>query len=138
MKAMNKAKIKVIVGVLLVFLLGVVTGVLGTGIMIRHGIRKFTQRSPDSSHTSLFMKKLSRELNLTETQKPDVEKIVEEAEVEIRDMIRNSRGEFEKIMQQRHAQLRELLTPEQQQQLDEMFTRMRDRWPPISPSHNPH
>ena len=138
MKIMNKTKIKVIAGVLVVFLLGVVTGVLGTGIVIRHGIRKFTHRSPDSSHTSLFMKKLSRELNLTEAQKPDVEKIVKEAEVEIRDMIRNSRDEFAKIMQQGHVQLRELLTPEQQQQLDEMFTRMRDRWPPMPSPHTPH
>ena len=133
---MNKTKIKVIAGVLVVFLLGVVIGVLGTGIFIRHGIRKFTQREP-GTHRTFFMRRLSRELKLTQAQKPDVEKIVAEADVEIHEFIQQSRFEFTEIMQRRNAQLKEILSPEQQKKLDEMLERIQKRWNPQPPPGAP-
>ena len=136
---MNKTKVKIVAGVLVVFLLGVITGVLGTNIYVMHGIRKFTSGRPPEAHKNLLMRRLSRELDLTEDQKPQVEKILEEANVEIRAFLTKSRAEFEQIMQPRKAQLKEILTPTQQEKLDKIFARMQQRWhrPPPPPPGRP-
>jgi len=130
MNAMNKTKIKIVTGVLLVFFLGVGTGVVGTGIVIRRSIRGFMNRA-SGSHGTFFMNHLERELRLTDAQKRNVEKIVEDGEVEIREILRRSRETFVASMEQRRIQLRALLLPEQQQKLDAMFERFQKRWPPL-------
>ena len=119
------------------FFLGVGTGVLGTGIVIRHGIRKFTNRDP-GSHKTFFMNHLERELTFTDDQRREVEKIVEDTEVEIRDLLRSSRETFAASMEQRRIQLRAILQPEQQQKLDDMFERFQKRWPPMPPLPHKH
>lgn len=123
---MNRTKIKAIAGILIVFLIGVVIGILGTGIFIRRQLRQFG--TEEHSFGNFFMRRLSRNLKLTDAQKPEVEKILKSTEVEMRELLQNSMDEFAEIMQRRNAQLKELLTPEQQEKLDELLERMRKRW----------
>ncbi len=123
---MNTMKVKAIAGILVVFLLGVIIGALGTGIFIGHKFRQFGEG--EHAFGKFFMRRLNRELKLTDAQKPEVEKIIGETEVEVHELLQTSLGEFVEIMQRRHAQLKEILTPAQQQKLDEMFERMRKHW----------
>lgn len=129
---MNRMKIKVIAGVLVVFLLGFITGVLGTGIFIRHRFRQFT--AGENSFQTFFMRRLKRELKLTDSQQPEVEKILKQTEVEVRQFLMNSRLEFDKIVQRRNEQLKEILTPAQQKKLDEMHERIKKNWH-LEPHH---
>jgi Spy/CpxP family protein refolding chaperone len=123
---MNKMKVKAIAGIIIVFLLGAVIGALGTGIFIGHKFRQFGKG--EYAFGKFFMRRLNRELKLTDAQKPEVEKILGETEVEIRTLLHNSMAEFVEIMQRRNAQLKKILDPEQQEKLAEMFERMQKHW----------
>ena len=123
---MNMLKVKTIAGILAVFLLGVIIGILGTGIFIRHSFRHFGE--DEHSFRKVFMQRLTRELKLTEAQKPEVEKIVGDTEAEMHTLFQNSLTEFAKIMQSRNAKLKTVLTPEQQKKLDEIQEQMQKHW----------
>ncbi len=127
---MNKMKLKIIAGVLVVFLLGVCIGVLGTGIFIRRQIRKFTQGEPGTRAT-FFMRRLNRELDLTEAQRADIEKIIHDIEIELRELLQGSHAEFMNIVQRRNVEMKQFLTPEQQQKLDELEQQLLRHRPPV-------
>ncbi len=119
---LNKAKLKVIAGILVIFLLGAIIGALGTGVFVMHRMRRFAEGGP-ALQKSWFMKRLNRKLDLTEAQQPEVEKILDQTEEEVHELLRQSFSEFSGIMQRQQTQLKEILTPEQQRELDEMFAR---------------
>jgi Spy/CpxP family protein refolding chaperone len=123
---MNKVKIKVIAGILVVFLLGVIIGALGAGIFIEHKIRQFG--TSEHALSKFFMRRLTRELKLTDAQKPEVAKILDQTDQEIRELLQKSFAEFAAIMQHRNTQLKAILTPEQQKKLDELTEQMQQRW----------
>ncbi|GAK51517.1 hypothetical protein U14_02762 [Candidatus Moduliflexus flocculans] len=127
---MGKLTIKAVAGVIVVFLLGVATGIIGTGIAVRHGIRELTERAPDT-HRNIVMRRLTRELKLTKTQLPQVETIVQSGGQEIRNLLYQSHNEFAAILQRKTTEMKAILTPEQQQQLDRILERLQKRWPPL-------
>ena len=132
---MNKTQLKVLAGVLAIFLLGGIIGGLGAGIYLRRRVEQFAMKAP-KDHKEIFMERLSRELALTESQKPEVENIVANSTVEIRQLIQQSQVDFEKIIERRNAELKAILTPEQYRKLEKMEKRIRDRWeknPPPPP-----
>ena len=131
MKPLNKTKLKIIAGLLVVFLSGVVTGALSTGIALRHGMRQFMERSPET-HCRFLMRQLSRELGLTDAQRTQAERIVENGGNEIRGLLDESHGRFAAIMQRRAAEMRAILTPEQEEKFDRMLERTQKRWPAFS------
>ena len=124
---MNKTKLKIIAGILVVFLLGTIIGALGTGVFVVHRIRRFTKGGPTLQKT-WFMKRLTRRLRLTDAQQPEVANILDQTEEEINEFMQKSFSEFAEIMQRRNAQLKEILTPEQQKKLDEMFENFHKHW----------
>jgi len=132
---MNKTQLKVVAGVLAIFLLGIIIGGLGAGIYLRRRVEQFALKAP-KDHKEIFMERLSRELALAESQKSDVERIVSNTEIEIRQLLQDSRIKFEEITARRNAELKAILTPEQYQMLEKMEQRIRDRWgknPPPPP-----
>ena len=74
-------KIKLAVGIILLLLLGAVAGSVGTGIYIRHRIEHIAPAKPHKAH--FLLRKLSRELDLTEVQQVEIGKILEESHTEI-------------------------------------------------------
>jgi Spy/CpxP family protein refolding chaperone len=124
---MNKTKIKVIIGILVVFLFGAIIGALGTGIFIGHQIKRFG--TDEHALSKFFMRRLTHELKLTDAQKPEVAKIVEQTDKEIHDLVQKSLVDFAAIMQRRNTELKTVLTPEQQQKLNALTDQMHKRWP---------
>jgi Spy/CpxP family protein refolding chaperone len=124
---MNKTKLKVIAGILVVFLLGTIIGALGTGVFVMRKMRQFAKEGP-ALQKAWFMKRLTRRLDLTEAQQPEVANILDQTEEEINEFMQKSFSEFAEIMQRRNAQLKEILTPEQQKKLDEMSERFHKNW----------
>ena len=141
MKPINKTHVKVIFAVLAIFVLGIITGALGAGLYLKHQLQEFAGRPPEERDT-LFMRRLTRELDLTDAQKPQIQAIVQETMQGIRQMMETSRQEFDALMKQRTVELKKVLTPAQQQQLDAMLTNMRTRWPgpppPPREANHPH
>lgn len=133
---MNKTKLKIVLGVMTIFLLGLVIGSLGSGIYLKRRVEQFTKRAP-KERKSLMMAQLSRELDLNEAQKPQVRKIIDASESEIRQFIQQSRIAFDALIERRNVELKAILTDKQYRRLQVMEKRMRKRWgPPPPPDDN--
>ncbi len=126
---LNTMKLKVVAGVLVAFLAGMLLGGLGTTGYIFHGMRQLSEGSNTLRHRGL-MHRLSRQLNITEEQKPDVQRILDESEQEISRLLQDSLVEFTAIMERQKEALNTVLTPEQQAKLEKNFRRLRSHWMP--------
>jgi Spy/CpxP family protein refolding chaperone len=76
----------------------------------RHGERGRRHRNP--------LEKLSEDLNLSADQKVKVQPIIDQAKPQIRAIHEEAMQKAKAVMDTTMAQIRPLLTPEQQQQLD--------------------
>ena len=123
---MNKTKLSI--GVFLVFLVGVFAGSLGMGMYLKHQIKKFEPGGPPPLvRHGFIMKRLSRDLDLTETQRVEIEKIVEESETKIFAIRRQYLPEIKKIADQSFALMKDKLDAEQQEKLEELHERLKNR-----------
>jgi len=117
---------KLISGLLLVFVLGILVGSLGTGFYLQHRLAPF-MKEPRARKT-FIMKRLSKELNLTSDQKAKIDPIVEQMIEKRREYYLKNRPEIKTIMDQGFAQIREELNEDQKKKLDglrEKFHRRR-------------
>ena len=117
---------KLILGLLLVFVLGILAGSVGTGFYLKHRFAPLI-KEPRARKT-FIMKKLSKELNLTLDQKTKIEPIVEQMIEKRREYYLKNRPEIKTIMDQGFAQIREELNEDQKKKLDglrEKFHRRR-------------
>jgi Spy/CpxP family protein refolding chaperone len=131
-------KLKVIVSILLVFTLGMLAGSLGDKLYFKHRFERFAKSGrPPLMH--ILMSKMVRELDLAEAQKTDIEKIVRQAEEKIVSFREKYRPEFEKIMDDTIAQIKEKLSDEQKKKLDKLHEelKMRGRMGPRGTPHPP-
>jgi len=118
-------KLKLAVGVILVFLVGALAGSLGTGVYLRHRMEKFTADGPGRpSRTAFLMERLSNELDLSDAQRAEVEKIVEEYQEKIFAVRRKFLPEIKKITDQSLALIRDKLNNEQQQKMDKLHEKL--------------
>ena len=107
---------KLVSGLLLVFVLGVLAGAFGTRIYLKDRFAHF--RKDPKARQAFIMRKLSKELELTPDQKIKVEKIVEQMGEKRREFFLKNRPEIKKIMDEGFAQIRKELNSDQQKKLD--------------------
>ena len=124
---MEKNKVKVIAGVLLVFFLGILIGSLGTGICIRHRVEKFAKGGPPEKR-ALSMRKLTSRLKLTPQQQTEIEKIVDSAFTQLHELRQKHRPEVEAIIDGHVAQIKEKLNEAQKQKMDQIHEKLKKRW----------
>lgn len=122
----NVMRWKLISGLLLVFVLGILAGSVGTGFYLKHRLAPLI-KEPRARKT-FIMKRLSKELNLTSDQKTKIDPIVEQMLEKRREYYLKNRPEIKTIMDQGFAQIREELNEDQKKKLDglrEKFHRRR-------------
>jgi Spy/CpxP family protein refolding chaperone len=87
----------------------------------------------------ILMRKMVHELDLTKAQKADIEKIVSQTEKQIVNFRQKYHPEFEKIMDDTVAQIKEKLNDEQKKKLDKLHEefKMRGRMGPGGMPHPP-
>lgn len=119
-------RLKVWAGIVLVFLLGALAGSLTTGIFFKHKIERFSKGDRPPIKV-ILMKKLSDELDLTETQRVEIEGILDRLQAGLLDLRRQHRPEFEKLFDQGFGSIREKLNSEQKNRLDEIREELRRR-----------
>jgi hypothetical protein len=107
---------KLISGLLLVFVLGVLAGAFGTRIYLKDRFAQF--RKDPKARQAFIMRKLSKELKLTQDQKIKVEEIVEQMGEKRREFFLKNRPEIKKIMDEGFAQIKKELNNDQQKKLD--------------------
>ena len=114
---------KLISGLLLVFILGILAGSLTTGFYLKHRIAPFVKNP--KARKAFIMKKLAKELQLTSTQKIKIEPIVEQMIEKRREYYLKNRPQIKKIMDQGFDQIEEQLTDNQKEKLEKLRNHFR-------------
>ena len=127
-------RLKLVIGVTLVFLFGALAGSLGTGLYLRQKMEQFERgRHGGPERAALLVKRFTHDLDLTETQQAEVKKIIEESEEKIMAIREQYRPEIKGIIDQSFALMREKLSPEQQIKLDKLHEKLERSRGPIPP-----
>jgi Spy/CpxP family protein refolding chaperone len=106
-------KLKVWLVLVVVFLLGSITGAAITGL---YRLRAGSDRADKSAHDRF--EKMSRDLSLTDDQRKQVSTILDETRNDYKALRAELRPRFDEPRQKARARIRALLTPEQQQKFD--------------------
>jgi len=113
-----------ILGLVVLFLSGVLVGALGTAIYFKQAMgHTFGESQP--AIRKLVMKKLVRELDLTETQRARIEEVVGEVQTELWEFRKQHEREIETILARGIAQMKPELSVDQQRKLDALFERLK-------------
>jgi hypothetical protein len=133
------SKWKIWVGLLVLFVSGVLIGTVGTRMYVRHKIsHMYTKERPVIR--DVFFRRLTRQLDLSEEQRQEIERIASSAAEEFHALRRQHRDEAEAILDEAVKEMRKYLSPEQQEQLERIRKRMktwrkRRKHPPPPPVH---
>ena len=111
-------KWKLIAGVALVFVLGLLVGSLGTRFYHKDWSERFFQEP--SARKSLILKKLTKDLGLTEAQQKEFRGIVEETDKKLEAFGLERRSAVKAILDESFSRMNEKLDPEQQKKLAEL------------------
>lgn len=126
---MKTFKLLFLVG--LVFLAGVVAGVVGTRIAIRHWMRSAIQR-PQMVQT-LIERRLEWQLRLDASQQTQVHQILADARGRLKELRQEYRPQVVVIVSNADVEISALLTPAQQKQFEKMKQKNRAFLQPLAP-----
>lgn len=113
-----------ILGLVALFLSGVAIGAAGTAIYFKQTVgHVFSQGQPGIR--KFVMKKLVRELDLTEAQRARVESILGDIQDDLREFRSQHRREIEAILDRGIEQIKPELSQEQQKKLDVLYERLK-------------
>ena len=111
-------KSKIIAGLFLVFILVALAGALGTGLVLKRHHPFFSGKPEDRK--TFILKRLTRELDLSEEQQVRIAAIIERVQSETFEHIREGRRLMRQKLENGFAEIRKELSPEQQRRFDEM------------------
>jgi hypothetical protein len=121
-------------GIILVFILGLLVGSLGTLVWRSHGFRHFNHPDPAARNAEI-VNHFKKQLSLSEQQTARVKAIIEQIETKRTEHFRKSREELKEILESGFALIRQELTPEQQKQFDAFRAKMEKDRKERDPSH---
>ena len=131
-------RLKLVIGVTLVFLFGALAGSLGTGLYLRQEMERFERgRHGGPERAAFLVKRFTHDLDLTEAQQAEVRKIVEESEQKIKAIRQQYLPEIKGIIDQSFALMGEKLSPEQQKKLYKLHEKLERSRGPIPPERMP-
>jgi hypothetical protein len=120
---------KPIAGITLLFVLGVLVGSLGTRYYHRDWTGRFVEEP--SARKALILKRLTKDIGLTEAQQKEFRGIVEETDKKLETFAQERRSAVRAILDDGFSRMKERLGPEQQRKLDELRAkheaRMKDK-----------
>lgn len=120
-------KLKLLAGILLIFITGVLVGAIGTGIFTKHKITRFLRGTEPPAPR--ILRRLVTELDLSESQQEKVEKILRQSRMKWVELRKKYQPEFEKLFEENIALLKEPLNNEQRQKLDQLYEKLKQRAP---------
>lgn len=110
-----------------VFVTAVLIGVLGTWLYLDDRLTDGWERGPVAQREEI-MHRLTRALSLTPTQQAEIEPIVTRIHLAILEVRFAHQSEIEDILNRGIADLSAQLSPDQQDDLDEIYAGLKDRW----------
>ncbi len=121
-----KNKLKVSVGVLLVFIIGTLAGSFGTQYYMKYRADHFMKRGHEA-RVDFLLGRLSRELDLTEEQKREIGIILTDSHRRLAEISQRYQPEIRGIMDNDFALIRNLLNDEQKTRFDFFQKRLCER-----------
>ena len=120
---------KAVAGVVLVFFLGVLAGGIGVYRFHRHRMDRFFRGEPGAV-SGFLLHRLSRELDLDESQRTRVADVVRRTQEEMQGLRQKVRPQLEELMEKGRREIRAGLRPDQQVRFDQIVAerRHRGRW----------
>ena len=113
---------RLITGVALVLVLGILIGGAGSQLYLRHKYHFSLDRKERTAH---LMKIFSKELDLSQDQKVAVEKILQQMAERLHTHLLQRRPEAERIIDESFSEIRQQLSDEQKKQFDSLRERHR-------------
>ncbi|HUV37267.1 MAG TPA: hypothetical protein VMX58_10050 [Patescibacteria group bacterium] len=114
-------------GVVSVFLIGVIIGGLVTVTLMRRHVIRMTRFGPPRFE-EIFLDRMTRNLDLTDEQRAEITTLVREYDPRFREIMHASRDEVRNLEEQLVEQIKELLTPEQAEEFEKNIERMHRRF----------
>ena len=108
---------KLYLGIVLIFVLGILLGTVSTGIYIRHKIITLIEGG-SAARKAFIMQRLSCELHLTPSQRHEINKIVETSTEKIRRYRSQHLPQLRAILQGGIAEIREKLDQTQRKKFE--------------------
>jgi Spy/CpxP family protein refolding chaperone len=124
---MNRTKIKLVAGIVALFIIGGVIGLLGDRLYMEHKLRRLTEFNSEQ-RKAYILQKYTKELHLTEDQQVEIRRILDEKSDEIAQNTQRYKEDIDKIRQRYDERIKALLNPEQRELYDEMKQRIKERW----------
>ena len=122
-----KEKIFVAAAFVLTFAAGVLTGALLVREFIRPPFEPAGMPPPGGREFAMPLDFLQHRLDLTETQRQQIDAIVKKYQEQIRDHLQQTRPWMHDTMQQMRLEIESVLTPEQREKYQKELSRLRKR-----------
>jgi hypothetical protein len=116
---------RLIIGVIVVFILGVLVGSLGTQVYQRERSERFWKNPAE--RRALFLRRLTRELRLNEQQQKEFKVIIGEMDKKLEALHAERHADVKKIFDEGFSQMKEKLNPDQQKKLEELRAKHKPR-----------
>ena len=117
------SKWKLVLGLLLVLVLGILAGAIGTGFYLKYKVTPLEKGSRGKE--AFIMERLSKELKLTPNQKSKIGPIVEQMIEKRREYHHRIRPEIKTIMDQGFTQIEQELNEDQKKKLEALRQKFR-------------
>ena len=117
---------KIWLGVVLIFSAGLCIGSVGTGLVLRHKVMAFLDEGPPATQR-LLTKRLTRKLDLSPQQQQQVAAKIAATQERILSLRGRYQPEAAMIIRDGVMDIRQDLSPEQQEKLDRLYREMRGR-----------
>lgn len=118
---------KPILGILLVFALGILTGLFIAGAIARHGVDRISAEGPHFIG-QLVVRRMTGNLDLTPDQKTKIQTIIGQTRTEISAIRLEAAPKVRQSLETAYKEIRAILTPEQAEKFDKNVERGRERW----------
>ncbi len=121
------SKIKIFTIIVILFLLGVATGSLVTNIYFKKEGFELLGKGIRIDKRGFLIKQFSRKLELSDPQKQEIEKIMDESFDQILQLREKNKPEITEIFKKRNALIQEELNSEQKKKFDELVLELKTR-----------
>jgi hypothetical protein len=118
---------KVVSGIVLVLVVGILIGSFGTQMLLRHRFPPPPPPHGGPRAADFLLKRLSRDLSLTEIQKTRVKEILERTDEKLHQHFQQVEPEVKKIIDDGFGEMRKELTDDQKTKLDRLKEHMERR-----------
>ncbi|MGD9157585.1 MAG: hypothetical protein PVG39_04205 [Desulfobacteraceae bacterium] len=119
-------RFKLVIGVILVFAVGLLAGAICTGIYYKERIKVFAAGGPPmDAKVRMLLDEFSRDLELTDTQRSEIEKILQDAQEQISELRRKTFPQIEEINDKSLELIREKLNDKQREKFNTFYNKIK-------------